>query len=94
MRRAESPHRAAAPAASTGYTIAHAGHQVRFGPVAFWIAVGSLIIVGGWSIITATYFAFHDDVIKTLIARQTAQQAAYEDRIADLRDQIDRTTSR
>lgn len=94
MRRAESPHRAVAPAASTGYTIAHAGHQVRFGPVAFWIAVGSLIIVGGWSIITATYFAFHDDVIKTLIARQTAQQAAYEDRIADLRDQIDRTTSR
>ncbi len=62
--------------------------------MAFWIAVGSVVIMAGWSIITATYFAFHDDVIKHLIARQAAQQYAYEDRIAELRTQIDRTTSR
>jgi len=77
-----------------GYTIAHAGRQVRFGPVAFWIAVGTITIMAGWSIITATYFAFHDDVLKGLIARERAQQYAYEDRIAELREQIDRTTSR
>ena len=82
------------PAKRTGYTIAHAGRQVRFGPVAFWIAVGTIVIMAGWSITTATYFAFHDDVLKGLIARQAEQQFAYEDRIAELRAQIDRTTSR
>jgi murein DD-endopeptidase MepM/ murein hydrolase activator NlpD len=79
---------------NTGYTFAHAGRQVRLGPVAFWIAVGTVVILAGWSATTATYFAFSDDVIKKLIARQAEQQYAYEDRIAELRAQIDRTTSR
>jgi murein DD-endopeptidase MepM/ murein hydrolase activator NlpD len=82
------------PPAHAAYTIAHAGRQVRFGPVAFWIAVGTFVIMAGWSITTATYFAFHDDVIKSLMAHERAQQYAYEDRIADLRAKIDRTTSR
>jgi murein DD-endopeptidase MepM/ murein hydrolase activator NlpD len=76
------------------YTIALAGRQIRFGPVAFWIAVGTVVIMAGWSVTTATYFAFRDDVLKGLIARQAEQQYAYEDRIAELRAQIDRTTSR
>src|SRR5579872_4116916 len=67
------------PNRRSGYTIAHAGRQVRFGPVAFWIAVGTIVIMAGWSITTATYFAFHDDVLKGLIARERAQQYAYED---------------
>jgi len=94
-RRAEQHQRGARHAAPrTGYTIAHAGRQVRFGPVVFWIAVGTFMIMAGWSITTATYFAFHDDVLKGLMARERAQQYAYEDRIADLRAEIDRTTSR
>ena len=94
--RRPEPHQRSAkhPAGRTGYTIAHAGRQVRFGPVAFWIAVGTFVIMAGWSITTATYFAFHDDVLKGLMARERAKQYAYEDRIADLRAQIDRTTSR
>jgi len=80
--------------ASAGYTIAHAGRQIRFGPVAFWIAVGSVVIMAGWSVATATYFAFRDDLLKGLVARQAEQQYAYEDRIAELRARIDRTTSR
>ncbi len=80
--------------AGGGYTIAHKGRQIRFGPVAFWIAVGSFVILAGWSVATATYIAFRDDVLKGLIARQTEQQFAYEDRIAELRAQIDRTASR
>ena len=78
----------------TGYTIAHAGHQFRLGPAAFWIAVGSLVIMAGWSLATGTYFAFHDDVLTRLIARQKEQQFAYEDRIAELRSQVDRIASR
>src|SRR5271155_1151716 len=82
------------PAQRSGYTIAHAGRQIRFGPVAFWIAVGTVVIMAGWSITAATYLAFRDDVLRSLIAHQADQQFAYEDRIAELRTQIDRTTSR
>src|SRR6187399_2352784 len=78
----------------TDYTIAHAGHQYRLGPISFWIAVGSLVVMAGWSLATGTYFAFHDDVLTRLIARQKDQQFAYEDRIAELRAQVDRITSR
>jgi murein DD-endopeptidase MepM/ murein hydrolase activator NlpD len=85
---------ASQPAARSAYTFAHAGRQVRLGPVAFWIGVGTLVIMAGWSVTAATYFAFRDDVLRTLIAHQAEQQFAYEDRIAELRAQIDRTTSR
>jgi murein DD-endopeptidase MepM/ murein hydrolase activator NlpD len=78
----------------TGYTLAHAGRQLRVGPIVFWAAVGSLVIMAAWTIITATYFAFRDDVLTGLIARQAEMQYAYEDRIADLRATIDRISSR
>jgi murein DD-endopeptidase MepM/ murein hydrolase activator NlpD len=84
---------ASAPSQS-GYTIMHAGKQVRFGPVAFWIVVGTVTCLGVWSAATATYFAFRDDVLTRLIARQAEMQYAYEDRIAELRAKVDRTTSR
>ena len=80
--------------AQRGYTFGHGDRQVRIRPVAFWICVGTLVIMAGWSAVTATYFAFHDDVLARLIARQTAMQSAYEDRIADMRAQVDRVTSR
>jgi murein DD-endopeptidase MepM/ murein hydrolase activator NlpD len=80
--------------AQNGYTIAHAGKQVRFGPVVFWIVIGTVTVLGAWSAATATYFAFRDDVLTRLIARQADMQYAYEDRIAELRAKVDRTTSR
>ncbi len=77
-----------------GYTLQHAGHQVRIGPVAFWIVVGALVAMAVWSVLTGTYFAFREDVLTGLIGRQAKMQFAYEDRIAELRAQIDRITSR
>ena len=77
-----------------GYTLVHHGKAVRFGPVVFWIVAGSVILMGAWSAATATYFAFRDDVLTRLIARQAEMQYAYEDRIAELRARVDRTTSR
>src|SRR5256714_12888534 len=77
-----------------GYSIIHAGKQVRVGPVVFWIVVGTIVVLGMWSAVTATYFAFRDDVLTRLIARQAEMQYAYEDRIAELRAKVDRTTSR
>jgi len=62
------PHPAAP--SQDGYTLAHAGRQVRIGPVLFWIVVGSVILLGLWTAATATYFAFRDDVLTRLIARQ------------------------
>jgi murein DD-endopeptidase MepM/ murein hydrolase activator NlpD len=50
--------------------------------------------LGAWSATTAIYFAFRDDVLTRLIARQADMQYAYEDRIAELRAKVDRTTSR
>ena len=92
------PHRGAAaiaPSASAAdYTLAHAGRQVRLGPIAFWVTVGSLVIMAAWTMLTATYFAFRDDVLTSLIARQADMQFAYEDRIAELRAQVDRMSSR
>jgi murein DD-endopeptidase MepM/ murein hydrolase activator NlpD len=62
--------------------------------VVFWIAVGTVTVLGMWSAATATYFAFRDDVLTRLIARQAEMQYAYEDRIAELRARVDRTASR
>src|SRR5215472_14192739 len=89
---------AASPAAArrwaAGYTLVHAGRQLRLGPIAFWVVVGTLVIMAVWTITTATYFAFRDDVLTRLIARQADMQFGYEDRIADLRSRIDRISSR
>src|SRR6516225_7371840 len=95
VRRTHSHPQAATIAPSqSGYTIVHAGKQVRFGPVVFWIVVGTVTLLGMWSAATATYFAFRDDVLTRLIARQAEMQYAYEDRIAELRARVDRATSR
>jgi len=93
-RPAHANHSGRSRSAQQGYTIAHAGKQVRFGPVVFWIVVGTVTVLGAWSAATATYFAFREDVLTRLIARQAEMQYAYEDRIAELRAKVDRTTSR
>jgi murein DD-endopeptidase MepM/ murein hydrolase activator NlpD len=76
------------------FTLGHAGRQVRLGPVAFWTAVGTLVVMAGWSVVTATYFAFQDDVLARMAVRQAEMQYAYEDRLAEMRARIDRMTSR
>jgi murein DD-endopeptidase MepM/ murein hydrolase activator NlpD len=76
------------------YTLGHAGRQLRLGPIAFWTFVGTLVIMAGWSLVTATYFAFREDVLTRLLSREAEMQYAYEDRIAELRGQIDRLASR
>src|SRR5215207_836010 len=92
--RRPASHAKAAAIDGDGYTIVHAGKQVRLGPVVFWIVVGTIVLLGMWSAATATYFAFRDDVLTRLIARQAEMQYGYEDRIAELRGQVDRISSR
>lgn len=80
--------------ANHDYTLVHHGRHVRIGPVAFWIVVGTLVVMGVWTLGTGTYFAFKDNVLSRLIGRQAEMQFAYEDRIAELRSQVDRIASR
>jgi murein DD-endopeptidase MepM/ murein hydrolase activator NlpD len=91
----DAPTSVSKPGIQSGdYTVVVAGRQVRLGPVAFWIVVGTLVIMSAWTLTTATYFAFRDDVLTHLIARQAEMQYGYEDRIAELRTQVDRVSSR
>src|SRR5262249_12908658 len=78
------PQGAAAPRWA-GLSLVHAGRQLRIGPIAFWVVVGTLVIMAGGAISTATYFAFREDVLTRLITRQGGMQFGYEDRIAELR---------
>jgi murein DD-endopeptidase MepM/ murein hydrolase activator NlpD len=97
-RRSFSPYRdsanaprGAAPARRVG---SHDARRMGLRPIAFWLVIGTLVIMAVWSITTATYFAFREDVLTGLMARQAEMQLAYEDRIAELRAQIDRFSSR
>src|SRR5205807_10283364 len=76
-----------------GYTLAHAGRAVRLRPLTFWFLVALLAGMAAWTITTATYFAFRENVLTGLLARQTEMQFGYEDRIAELRAQADGMSS-
>jgi murein DD-endopeptidase MepM/ murein hydrolase activator NlpD len=61
-------------------------------------AAGTLAVVGvilmAWYLIATLYFVFRDEMLGKLMSQQTEMQHAYEDRLAALRNQIDRVTSR
>ena len=54
------------PRSRDGYTLQHAGRQIRIGPVAFWIVVGTLVVMAVWSILTGTYFAFREEFVRLM----------------------------
>src|SRR3984893_9539752 len=68
-----------------GYMLAHGGPECR---------VCAVALMAVWTVATAAYFAFREDVLTRLIARQADMQFGYEDRIAELRAQVDRISSR
>jgi murein DD-endopeptidase MepM/ murein hydrolase activator NlpD len=56
--------------------------------------IATIVVMAVWTISTGTYFAFREDVLTRLIARQAEMQFGYEDRIAEMRAQVDRISSR
>jgi murein DD-endopeptidase MepM/ murein hydrolase activator NlpD len=62
-----------------------------------WVA-GTLGVLGAglmaWYLVATLYFVFRDEMLGKLVSQQTEMQHAYEDRLAALRNQIDRVTSR
>jgi len=73
------------------------GDEVRGFLLRRWmIALAAVLVLGVafWTAALTAYVVFRDDVLAAMMARQTRMQHAYEDRIATLRLQIDRVTSR
>lgn len=73
------------------------GDKVRHMTVRPWMAALTLCFVGVFSIgylLATSYLVLRDDLIGATMARQARMQHDYEDRIAALRAQVDRITSR
>ncbi len=73
------------------------GDEIRHFTIRPWLAavVGSVLSAVAIGYLLATsYLVLRDDLIGASIARQARLQQSYEDRIAALRSQVDRITSR
>lgn len=73
------------------------GEHIRTFTVRPWligIAAAFVVLVSAGYLGATGYLVFRDDLLATSIARQASMQHAYEDRIAMLRADIDRLTSR
>ena len=65
-----------------------------FKPSTIYVAAAALPLLGAAYFSTTAYLVFRDDMLAGVMARQAEMQYAYEDRIAALRAQMDRVTSR
>ncbi|PWW04359.1 murein DD-endopeptidase MepM/ murein hydrolase activator NlpD [Hoeflea marina] len=73
------------------------GDRVRHITVRPWLTGLGISVLGVMAIgylAATTYLVLRDDLIGAAMARQARMQHAYEDRIASLRSQVDRITSR
>ncbi|MFO1137387.1 MAG: M23 family metallopeptidase [Rhodoblastus sp.] len=78
------------------FTVSRGGRQKRFAlrPGALYSLVAGLPLLGAVYLGATAYLFFRDDMVAALMARQARQQYAYEDRLAAMRLQLDRVTSR
>lgn len=78
------------------FTVSRGGKQRRFAvnPGVLYAVVGLLPVLGAVYLGATAYLFFRDDMVAALMARQARQQYAYEDRLAAMRLQLDRVTSR
>ncbi len=78
------------------FTVSRGGRQKRFAlrPGVLYGLVGGLPLIGAIYLGATAYMFFRDDMVAALMARQTRQQYAYEDRLAAMRLQLDRVTSK
>ena len=78
------------------FTLSH-GHTQRrmsLAPAVFYAMVAGLPLIATVYLGATFYLFCRDDMIAALMARQAHQQYAYEDRLAAMRTQVDRVTSR
>jgi murein DD-endopeptidase MepM/ murein hydrolase activator NlpD len=73
------------------------GSNPRIVSIRPWLAiVGGIVgtILLGWYLTATLYLVFRDEMLAKLMNQQSEMQYAYEDRLAALRNQIDKVTSR
>ncbi|WP_419913361.1 M23 family metallopeptidase [Hoeflea sp.] len=73
------------------------GDEIRHWTIRPWmfgLAASLLAVIAIGYLLGTTYLVLRDDLIGAAMARQARMQHAYEDRIAALRSQVDRITSR
>ena len=77
-------------------TLSRGGKQRKLAvkPAALYALCGAFPLVAAAYLGASAFLFFRDDMIAALMARQARQQYAYEDRLAAMRIQLDRVTSR
>jgi murein DD-endopeptidase MepM/ murein hydrolase activator NlpD len=68
--------------------------SVRLGRTGVGALVALALISFAWTASVTVYVAFHDDLMGAILARQAEMKAAYEDRLAEARAQLDEAASR
>jgi murein DD-endopeptidase MepM/ murein hydrolase activator NlpD len=78
------------------FTVSRGGRQRRFAlrPAVLYGVFAAFPAIAAVYLGATAFLFFRDDVIAGLMARQARQQYAYEDRLAAMRVQLDRVTSR
>ena len=67
---------------------------VRLGRVGVGAIAALALLSFAWTASVTLYVVFHDDLVEAVLARQVEMKAAYEDRLAEARAQLDEAASR
>ena len=68
--------------------------SVRLGRAGVGALAALALISFAWTASVTVYVAFHDDLMSAILMRQAEMKAAYEDRLAEARAQLDEAASR
>ncbi len=71
-----------------------ATHSVRLGRAGVGALAALALLTFAWTASVTFYVAFHDDLMGAILAHQAEMKAAYEDRLAEARAQLDDAASR
>jgi murein DD-endopeptidase MepM/ murein hydrolase activator NlpD len=63
-------------------------------PLALWASLALAPLAMLWGGGATLFIAFHDDLIRVILERQAQMQNAYEDRLAEAQDELDRLAGR
>ena len=67
---------------------------VRLPPAGLWAIAAVAMLSLAWTAAVTLYVVFHDDVMGAVLAHEADMKAAYEDRLAEARGQLDEAASR
>jgi murein DD-endopeptidase MepM/ murein hydrolase activator NlpD len=79
---------------SLTFALGKGTRSISMPPLLFYIIVGVLPVLGLWYLFATVYLIFRDDMLASLMNRQTEMQYAYEDRVSALHAQIDQLTNK